>query len=77
MYGLYLTLILYFGIATFFYVGICMGRFDLKIQSRATGEFLDKNSREYEILKLIFSMAWVVMAIQQIRRGGDTNGNNH
>ena len=77
MYGLYLTLVLYFGIGICFYIGICMGVFDLSIQSKATGEFLDKNSGEYEILKFVFSIGWIVMAFQAIRRGGDTNGNNH
>ena len=74
MYGLYLTLVIYFGIGLCFYIGICMGTFDLEIQSKATGEFLEKNTREYEILKLVFSFGWIVMAIQAIRRGSDNDG---
>ena len=74
MYGLYLTLVIYFGIGLCLYIGVCVGKLDLKIQSKATGEFLEPGSKEYEILKLMFSFGWIVMAIQQIRRGGDTNG---
>ncbi len=77
MYGLYLALVIYFGIGLCFYIGICMGTFDLKIQSKATGEFLEPGSKEYEILKFVFSIGWIVMAIQQIRRGGDTNGQDN
>lgn len=68
MYGLYLTLVIYFGIGICFYIGICMGVFDLSIQSKATGEFLKPGSKEYEILKLVFSIGWVVMAIQELER---------
>ena len=74
MQGLYLALVIYFGIAICIYLGICMGNFDLKIQSKKTGEFLEPGTREYEILKFVFSMAWIVMAIQTIRRGGDSDG---
>jgi len=77
MYGLYLALVIYFGIGLCFYIGICMGVFDLSIQSKATEEFLDKNTREYEILKFVFSIAWIVMAFQAIRRGGDNDGNKN
>ena len=45
-----------------------MGVFNLSIQSKVTGEFLDKNTREYEILKFVFSIAWIVMAIQELER---------
>ena len=77
MYGLYIALVIYFGIAICIYLGICMGTFDLRIQSKKTGEFLEVGSREYEMLKFVFSMAWVVMAIQTIRRGGDNDGQDN
>ena len=76
MEGILLAIIFYFSIGIFFYISISLGKLDLDIQSKQTGEFLDKNTMEYEILKLIFSIGWIFMALQMIGRGGDSEGNN-
>ena len=76
MCGFYWALIIYFGIGLCIYIAICMGTLDLDIQSKATGEFLEPGTKEYETLKLTFSLAWIIMAIQQIARGSDNDGKN-
>lgn len=78
MKELMLASIIYFGIALFIYICLCTERLDLDIQSKATGEFLDKDTTQYEILKFVFSVCWIIVAIQTIHRalkntGGDNN----
>lgn len=77
MHGILLALVIYFTIGICFYVAISMGKLNLDIQSKKTGEFLDKDTKEYEILKFAFSMGWIVMALEKIIYGGDKNGKDN
>lgn len=76
MEGLRLMLFVYLAIGTYFYIAINFGRINLDIQSKQTGEYLEKDTKKYEILKLLFCIGWIVMAIQTIKRRGDNNGDD-
>lgn len=69
--------ITYFGIGIFLHIGVSMGAFDLQIQSRRTGEFIEPGTKKYEILKFLFCIGWMGMALQAILRGSDGDGQDN
>ena len=75
MYGILIGIILYFIIAIGIYIGVSVGKLNMDFQSKSTGEWVDKDTQLYEILKVIFSIGWIVLAIKTILRGirGESN----
>ena len=63
-----MTLLLYYGIAAFFFVGIGLGRLKFTVVSKATGEELDEDTALWKLLSFSYCMGWPVLAIQIIWR---------
>ena len=66
---LLIALTSYFMIGIILYICVQLGFFELDIQSKRTGEFLDKHSLKYRVLKLAFCIGWITLAYQVITRG--------
>ncbi len=66
---LFITLTSYFMIGIILYICVQLGFFELDIQSKSTGEFLDKHTIKYKVLKFAFCIGWIVLAFKVITRG--------
>lgn len=59
----------YLIIGVILYICVQLGFFELDIQSKSTGEFLDKHTIKYKVLKFAFCIGWIFLAYQVFTRG--------
>lgn len=72
MIGWIMTLILYYGIAAFFFCGIGIGRLKFTVISKDTNEELDEDTALWKLLAFSFCMGWPILVIKtMIRRYKD------
>lgn len=68
MSGLLLTVIIYYGVAIFLFIGINSGYMELNITSKKTGELLDVDSKMYKFITFTYCFGWLYPAIVLIKR---------